>query len=250
MKTSIARLLPIALMAFAASSSHAAEKKTLRAVADVWQPYISKENPSGGLSSEIVKAAFATQGYDMNLEFVAWVRALSDLKSGSYDLIPDAWMSEERKKDYLFSDPYLVNEVKFLTRKGETFAFDGLKSLTGKRVGIIRGYAYSDEFTKATDFQKEEVVDFVQNVRKLVDNRIDLTLEDEITAIDSIKKSDEALLKKVEFSKSAFAKNDLYVITGKAHPKGKEIIDSFNKGLAEIKANGTYQKIMAKYKTP
>ena len=45
---------------------------------------------------------------------------LEEAKSGQRTVITAVWETEERKKDLLFSEPYLSNEVKFLKRRGVT----------------------------------------------------------------------------------------------------------------------------------
>lgn len=35
--------------------------------------------------------------------------------------------------------------------------------------------------------------------------------------------------------------------SGKANPRSEELVAAFNKGLAEIKANGTFDKLLADY---
>ncbi|MBF0227118.1 MAG: transporter substrate-binding domain-containing protein [Desulfobacterales bacterium] len=91
------------------------ETKTLVAAADPWPPFIDPQNPKEGLSLEIVRAAFKTQGYEIKMEYVPWARAESGVKNGIYDILPDVWMTEARKKELMYSVPYAKNEVKFIT---------------------------------------------------------------------------------------------------------------------------------------
>jgi len=43
------------------------------------------------------------------------------------------------------------------------------------------------------------------------------------------------------------ASNPLYIMMGRAVPDHKEIMAAFNRGLKEIRADGTFDKIMAKH---
>lgn len=225
------------------------EAKVIVAAADPWPPFIDPEHPKGGLSLEIVRASFATQGYEVKMEIVPWARAEDGVKSGSYDILPNTWLTEKRKSYLLYSEPYAANEVKFVKKAADPFEFNGMASLSGKTVGTVRGYGYGDEFLNATSFKREEAANIMANVKKLVhsDRRIDLTLEDEIVARATIKKEDPGLLSQVAFTKNALSKNSLYVTTGLANPRHKEIIDAFNKGLAAIKASGEYAAILKGY---
>jgi polar amino acid transport system substrate-binding protein len=122
-----------------------------------------------------------------------------------------------------------------------------MKSLKGKTIGTIRNYAYSDAFNQSTEFKREEVPDFIQNIRKLTMKRIDMAIEDEIVAKARMKAEDPKLLEQVRFTKNPFSTNELYMASGLSNPRHKELVDAFNKGLDVIKGNGTYAKIMESY---
>lgn len=226
-----------------------AEQKTLVAATDPWPPFVDKNSPTDGLSLEIVRAAYATQGYKVKVEYVPWARAEQEVKEGKFDILPNTWMTEKRKAYLFYSEPYVFNKVKFIKAKGDPFEFNGLASLEEKTIGIVRGYGYGDEFLSATNFRKDTVSDIITNIKKLTADkkRIDLTLEDEIVARSVIAKENPKLLEKIEFTKNSLSENSMHVTSGLENPRHKEIIGAFNKGLAEIKTNGTYARTLANY---
>ncbi len=234
------------IMVLFSSTAHA-QSKTITAAADPWPPFITPDSPSQGLSMEVVTAAFKTQGYDVKLEIVPWNRAENGVKEGSYDILPNTWKNEKRLSYLTYSAPYASNQIKFIKRKGDAFEYTGLSSLAGKIVGTVSGYGYSSDFTSDTGFEREPTGDLITNIKKLVRGRIDLTLSDEIVAKAVIAQEDSSLLDKIAFTKEAMSSNDLFVTCGLANPRHQEIIEAFNKGLAAIKADGTFKKIMAKY---
>jgi len=225
----------------------AAEYKVLKSASDPWPPFIDPQNPKEGLSLEVARAAYNTQGYDVKHDYQPWARAMKDLKAGKIDIIVNTWMTEERKAFLMYSDHYTVNEVKFIKLKNDNFEYNGMKSLTGKNVGIIRGYGYGDEFTNATNFKKQEVSNLLINVNKLIAGRINLTLEDEIVARVIIAQKDSQLLEKISFTENSLSKKYMYITSGLANPNHKKYIEAFNKGLKIIKENGTYDQIMKSY---
>ncbi|POB69281.1 amino acid ABC transporter substrate-binding protein, partial [Vibrio vulnificus] len=154
--------------------------------------------------------------------------------------------TQERTSYLNYSQPYLENSLKFIKRSGDGFEYNGMDSLSGKNVGIIRNYGYGDEFLKATNFNKPEANDLVANAKKLLAKRIDLTLEDELVAKATLSGAGMNL-SDFDFTNNALSVNPLHVTSGLANAKNGEIIEAFNKGLAEIKANGTFDKILMKY---
>lgn len=122
-----------------------------------------------------------------------------------------------------------------------------MESLNGKTVGTIRGYGYGDAFLTAPHFKREETSDLISNTRKLIAKRIDLTLEDEIVARVRLAQENPDLLNEISFTRNALSRNTLHITVGLKNPRHKEIVAAFNKGLAEIKKNGVYARIMESY---
>lgn len=157
-------------------------------------------------------------------------------------------MENKKRTEVLsFSQPYATNYIKFIKRKKTVFEYDGLHSLAGKTVGTILGYGYDDAFMKATGFTREETSKLIYNLKKLIDHRIDLTLADEIVAKTTLAKKNKALLNKIAFVKKPLSIRKLFVTSGLQNARHKELIDAFNKGLTEIKSNGTYKIILESY---
>lgn len=215
--------------------------------ADPWPPFVDPDNPSDGLSLEIIRSAFDAQGYTVVMEYVPWARAESGVIKGTYDILPDVWKTLERSENMLFSHPYAKNSVKFIKRKGHEFEYTDIDSLSGLRIGVIRGFGYSNEFLSSEKFTREPVSTFMQNIYKLLHKRIDLTLEDEIVAIHTIKQKEPNLLKNIEFVDKPLSINELHISAGYNNPRHEEIINAFNEGLKEIKASGKYSEIFKKY---
>jgi polar amino acid transport system substrate-binding protein len=218
--------------------------ETLTAVGDPWPPFLDPSQAKQGVATEIAKAAFATQGYDFELKFMPWQRAIDGVSHGEFDMLIGTWKTPERENFLAFSEPYAVNDLKFIKRKGDSFEFVDLNSLTGKKVGVVRGYGYSEAFLQASNFKREETPTLISNLLKLVNQRIDLTLEDELVARNIISKEQPQLLEAIEFVSPPISSNALHVSSGLKNPKHAAIIAAFNQGLATIKENGQLAEIL------
>lgn len=224
-----------------------AGNRTIVAAADAYPPYIDAARPTGGLTAEIVRAAYQTQGYEVQLEVLPWARAELGVTEGRYDVLLNVWRTEARARTLMFSAPYATGKIKFIKRKGDPFEYKGLDSLQGKRIGVVRGYGYGDAFNNSPQFVREEVSELAINLKKLTLKRIDLTLEDEITARSVLQREDPEVAGLVVFTQNALSDNPLYIAAGWRHPNHREMIDAFNKGLEAIKANGTLASIHKRY---
>lgn len=234
------------LLTVGALLSAAVQAATITAAQDPWAPFVQTDKANPGVSVEIITEAFKTQGHMVDFKIMPWTRALNEVKDGKVDVLVATWFTSERTSFLNYSDPYLENSLKFIKRKGDGFEYNGMDSLTGKTVGIIRNYGYGDEFLGATNFNKPEANDLVANAKKLMAKRIDLTLEDELVAKSTLSGAGMNVAD-FEFTANALSVNPLHVTAGLANPNNAQYIEAFNKGLAEIKANGTFDKILAKY---
>jgi len=230
-----------------ASISFPSISETIIAAGDPWPPFLDPKSPSEGIVLEIARAAYKTQGYEVVMKFVPWARAIQGVKEANYDVLLGTWYTTEREEFLHYSDAYLENEIKFIKLKDDPFEFLGMDSLTGKNVGIVRGYGYGDDFLNASNFRRPEGKNLLVSIKKLVNARIDLTLEDEIVARAMLKKEAPHLLDKIIFTKNALSTNTLHVTSGLKNSKHKEYIKAFNEGFKEIKDNGTFGKILKKY---
>ena len=234
------KLLALALLL----GSTALSAQTITAAGDPWPPFLDPDNPQQGVATELVKAAFASQGDELKLDFVPWQRALEGVKEGEYDVLIGAWKTQEREGFLKYSEPYMFNDVKFIKKKGSDFEYSGMDSLTGKTIGTVRGYGYGDAFENATNFKREDAANLMPSILKVIGGRIDLTLEDEVVAKSLISKENPEALEQIEFVAKPMSSNGLYVASGLKNPKHDEIIASLNKGMAAIKADGTFDAIL------
>jgi polar amino acid transport system substrate-binding protein len=221
--------------------------RTIVVVGDPYPPFVDPKNPQDGLALEIIRAAYKTQGHEVKMVFMPWARAEKGVTEGTYDVLAATWHTEARAKVLAFSTPYSASTIKFIKRKGDPFEYTGLDSLKNKRVGAVRGYAYGDSLANPSSFFRDDVVDFATNIRKLLVNHIDLTLEDEIVAKFTLSREFPEAQGKFEFSKNALSRNLLYITAGLKNPHHADLIGSFNNGFDRIKANGILDGIYQKY---
>ncbi len=228
----------------------AAEQKQLETLSVVtlnWEPFYAESLPDGGLVSDIVRASFKHSGYDITIKFIPWDRALDSSAKAKADVLMGLWFAEERTKIYHFSEPFLANRLVFVKAAGDDFEFNGIESLHGKKVGTIRKYVYLKSFLDDPQIEKIPVSGLAANLKKVAKGRVDLTLDDEIVIKDLINRELPQLKDKLSFTRNALEEKPLYIASSLQHPHGKQIISAFNKGLAQIRADGTYENLLKKH---
>lgn len=226
-------LLLMSLPALAAAES-------LRLVADPWPPFTDQRLPGNGLASDLVEQALERAGYRTHYAEVPWERAVLGLKRGDYDVLINAWYSVERTRFGHFSQPYLINRIRFLQRKGGDIRFQRLADLYPHSIAVVRGYAYSKAFDNDPDLHKVGVSSFEIAARMLNAGRVELTLEDELVARHQLGRNLSALRDGLEFLPQPLSENGLHILVRLSHPQHKAIVERFDAAIQSMREDGSY----------
>lgn len=211
-------------------------------------PFIGNDLKGKGWTMEIARAILEPQGYQVTLELLVWARALQASKYGKYDGLYLAYYTKERTKWFVYSKP--VGEVRtgFFKLKSSDISFTKLQDLRAYRIGLTRGVAISPEFDEADYLLKEEVSFDSQNIQKLLLGRIDLVATPELVFKELLKKTlTPAEYAKFEFIEPHLTVQKLYMAISRKTSNYKQKLVDFNKGLEQIKSDGTYNRILREY---
>lgn len=140
--------------------------------------YANKYGNAAGIYPGIIRQACFHMAINCSLQPIPFNRLLANLSNNS-GVAGALIISNERKKIFDFSAPYIETEVLVLSNKGHQVNFNSVSDLTGKRVGVIRGWSYGTEFDTARRnklFKVEEVDSDQQNYQKLQFKRVDVIL--------------------------------------------------------------------------
>ena len=219
----------------------------LRLVADAWPPFTDSTLINGGLATDIVSTALARAGYASDFEQVPWARALMGIGDGRYDVLINAWYDDARTKLGQFSGEYLLNRVRFIKRRDDPIDYQNLEQLHEDPIAVMRGYAYSAAFDQDAQLQKVPVHNFAMAVRMLAANRVKLTLEDEFVARYYLARESPRVRNAVEFLPKPLSENSLHILVSLKNPEHEQIVASFDREIARMKADGSYAKLMKEH---
>ena len=223
------------------------QAQNINVFANIWPPYVDKALPENGLAMKIVKESLARSGYVMNLRLEKWENALQGAKIGAYEVIGAIWKNHARQKDLIFSHPYLKNNIVLLTRTDSTMEFKSLNDLRGLLIGILKDYAYDEKFMADASILKFQANRLTQNLIALENAQLDAVVADKRLALYELKTFMGINRSKFRFLPNHLATRQLYIAVPKGSAQGQTIINKFNKGLAAIKKDGTYEKILESY---
>ncbi len=198
------------------------------------------DNKLVGFDVEIGQAVADKLG--VKAEFVEgkWDGLIAGLDANRYDaVINQVGITEARKQKYDFSDPYIVSKAVLIVKDGneEIKSFDDLKGKTSAQ-------SLSSNFGKIAEAAGAELVGtdgFDQSIQLVLTGRADATINDSLSFLDFKKQKPDAPVKIAAEKEEADASG---IIVRKGDP---ELVAAINKALADIKADGTYQKIADTY---
>jgi polar amino acid transport system substrate-binding protein len=222
--------------------------RELHIVVNHWPPYVDRAAMSKGFAVEIISTALQSKDYSVSWRIEQWERALEGLDVGVYDAVGAVWKNPEREKQMLFSDPYWQNQIKFIKKKTLALQFNKLDDLNSYLIGVVRGYAYQDTFVNSKKLIKIPQNYLIQNLLKLAQGEIDLTLGDEMAVSYQLQQFMKGSIDDFEFLPKTLSTRGLHIAVSKQHPQAKKIIDDFNQALAAMKDDGRFDAIVKKYR--
>ena len=238
---------PAAGDAAATEAPAASGKKWVIASDTVFKPfeYTDASGNFVGIDVDIVAAVAADQGFDYEIKSLGWDAAIAACQAGQADgMIAGASITEERKANgWLFSDGYYTaTQSMTVAADSDITGFDGLK---GKDVAVktgTQGAAYAETLKDEYGFNLVYFEDSPTMYQAVLGGQCVACFEDTPIMQATIKDNGLAL-KCLEDTANAGGDYGFAIFNA----DNQELLDMFNKGLANIKANGTYDQILAKY---
>lgn len=229
-------------------STSLAQPASFRLVCDVWPPYQieNREGELSGFSLDVVSAVFTR--LDTKIQGVVaypWKRALSTLEVGNADALFSANYTKDRTSFARYPDEVLVESPWIIwTRRGDKV--NSLDDLKGRRVGVVLGYSYTDEFWEfiETFCQVERVFTDKTNFKKLEIGRLYAIVAEYGNGYHIVQ---EEKLDNIEPNWGVEIKRDgLYVMFSKK-TVSEAFVKAFSKELKQYKGTDEYRRLELKY---
>ena len=231
----------------AAEATTSGDKTWVIATDTVFKPfeYTDESGNFVGIDVDIVAAIAEDQGFQYELKSLGWDAAIAACQAGQADgMIAGASITDERKESgWLFSDGYYTaTQCMAVAENSDIAGFEGLKDQQVAVKTGTQGASYAESLKDQYGFNINYFEDSPTMYQAVAGGQAVACFEDTPIMAASIK--DGGLgLKIVEGSENDGADYGFAVFDSSK----QELLDMFNAGLANIKANGKYDEIIAKY---
>jgi len=211
-------------------------------------PYEIETPGRGGLRGfdvEVAIEAFKRVGVSAKVEFLPWNRILSMAKKGTTVAALSCAITEERDHFIFYSDPISKATHAYVALKGFTGAApQKLRDAKGYKIVAVRGYSNESHLKKekikyqyamndkaALNLLLKRDFDFFYSTGEFVKyTAVELNIADQLQYFE------------LQSSKA------YHLCFSRFWPNAEILRGKFNRGLAEIRADGTFDAIHKKYK--
>lgn len=231
----------------AAGDSSTADGKTYVIYSDnSFAPFEYYDSDSGvyvGVDMDLLKAIADDQKFQYEMRNEGFDASMGAVQSGQADgMIAGMSITDERKETYDFSDGYFKNgQIMVVKKGGDVKTLDDLKGTVVAAKTSTQGATYAKSIADQYGFTIQYYEDSPTMYTAVVNGINSCCFEDHAVinwAIQSEKLELETVGDDINPCDYGFA-----VKKG----TNADLIEKFNAGLANIKANGKYDEIMAKY---
>ncbi len=201
--------------------------------------FVNDDNKIVGIDAEIAEAVAKEIGCELEIKDMEFDSLLTAVQNGSIDFaLAGMTVTDERKQSVNFSDTYATGVQVIIVKEGSTIASpDDLK---GKKIGVQAGT--TGDIYCTDDYGQENVKQYPNGalaVSALNNGQVDCVVIDNEPAKNYVKANEGLKILKTEYITEDYA--------AAIAKDNTELLKNFNDALKKLKADGTIDKIIAKY---
>lgn len=231
-------LLVMALLSVPVSGEPA-EIRTIHIVTPAWPDQTNEDG--SGLFFDIVRSIYEPAGIKMKYEIVPWKRAESMLRSDKADAMVDVL-----RVNALLTPEHPVNVIQkyAVFKKRNVPKWEGVKSLSGKKVLWFRGYDFhKNQHLKDVKFRWDEIDEYATAWKMLERDRADFYI-DVFPDIEKFVKNNSINMEPYRIERLWSEKT--YMSFAKSE-KSKKLIEIYDRRIMEMYGSGELKKIFEKW---
>ncbi len=247
---SFARLaVAVVVTAFALCSAAAEDRLTLRIATEGAYPPFNTVGPDGRLSGfdvDIADALCARMNADCRMVQQDWDGLIPGLQAGKFDaVVASMTITEERGKQVAFTDKYYATPFSLVVARDGPLASTDAAAFAGKAIGTQGGTVFAD-YAEEHYGKAGVALKFYPNQEEaladLANGRTDAVLSDKLQLMDWLRDGGADCCRMLGDLPGTETEAGIAV-----RLDDDALREKFNAALAEIRKDGTYDRIQAKY---
>lgn len=197
-----------------------------------------------GIDVDLIEAIAEDQGFEIEIEQMDFSGIIPSMQAKELDIgMGGMSITDERKEMVDFSEPYFEAGISLVVAE-DNEEIESLEDLDGKNVAIKNGTvgaAFAEEHKDEYNFSTTQVNDSASMFQEVINGTADALMEDFPVISYAIAEGDLKL--KIVGDRLSGDNYGISVLKG----ENDELLEKINDGLANLKEDGTYDDIIAKY---
>ena len=212
-----------------------------------YAPWTGKNLKNNGFVNHVITEAFQRKGYTVKYTYLPWKRAVMEAKNGQYSALSYVYWSQDRETEFYLSDPISEEKIVFFHLKSKPIKdWNILEDLNNYKIGATGGYTYTQEFWNLAE-TKRLMVDVtnsdLQNFKKLLAGRIDIFPSGLVNGKSILQREfDASQSNLLSFHSKPLSETTGHLAFTRRRKDSVSLVRIFNQGLAQLKAEGLYDK--------
>jgi L-cystine transport system substrate-binding protein len=218
------------------------EGKLLVGTEGTYPPFTfhDKDGNLTGFDVDIAKEVAKRLGVQAEFKETQWDAMFAGLDAKRFDMIANqVGIKPEREEKYLFSNPYITSTAVLIAHEENT-ELKGFEDLKGKKAAQSMTSNYAD-IARENGAEVVGVDGFNQSIELILSKRVDATINENLSFLDFKKAKPEAKVKIVAESEDASKSGLMF------RKDSDTLVEAVNGALADMIADGTYDKISLKW---
>lgn len=224
-------------------SGCAPKGKVVIATDATWPPFESINEQTKeieGFDIDLMTAIAEEAGLEIEFMNVAWDPLLAGMAQGQYDMAISAMtITEERAKQFFFSDPYF-EAGQIVTVRTDNTNITNKNTLPGKVVGAQIGTTGSFEIEKIIGADLKTYDDIGLAFQDLMNGQIDAVVADNPLALGYVNKYPD----KLKTAGEVFTEESYGIAISKDR---EDLLEKINAGLQAVKEKGLIEELAKKW---
>lgn len=233
------------MLGVVALAAGAASAETLvRVFTTTYPPYAAPELSRQGAAVRMLRELLEPQGFLPAVDFQPWARLGAELQAGRYDLVLLAWPGDLSRHGLVGGAPWFASRLGLYVRRAD-WQPQGLPldRAVGRRIGVVRDYAYPDALLKR-GLDLEIGLSDAQNLRKLAAGRIDAVALERAVGQHLLRRAGGGGPAEPVWQEPAFAVVPLYAAVVPRRPLSLRLQKALEDGLQAYRRDGRYARLL------
>jgi len=216
-----------------------------------YAPFTGQDLPQGGMTTELVAAAFAAVGRPLEpVEFLPWRRGYEAVRDGAFDATFPYVDTPARRGEMLFSEPIYTTESWPVFREDRVRSYAGPESLAGLTLCQPVGYAVPASLQPLIAAGQVHLVQpgsMRLCARQLFAGHIDFLITSTALFNMLVRSEWTGNGPAAVLGDAPVGSNPFYLLVAKSNPQGPDILAALAAGLDRLRADGRYQAIVRRH---